>query len=54
METTILLEEKWRVQRELSKSSGYDLKKYATLIDSIVKEVMIKHKIKKLISKNKV
>jgi len=33
METTILLKEKWRVQKELAKNSGYDIAKYAALID---------------------
>ena len=39
MESTILLKEKWRVQKELAKSVNYDLAKYALLIDSVVDEV---------------
>ena len=47
MEASILLKEKWRVQKELAKSSGYDLVKYAALIDSILNEVVNKYKKKK-------
>jgi len=47
METTILLKEKWRVQRELSETAGYDIAKYARLIDEIVDDVFAKVKRKK-------
>ena len=44
MESSILLKEKWRVQKELSKKAEYDLVKYAELIDNIVNEVFEKYK----------
>ncbi|OFY67673.1 MAG: hypothetical protein A3H98_03820 [Bacteroidetes bacterium RIFCSPLOWO2_02_FULL_36_8] len=44
METTILLKEKWRVQKELAESAGYNLTKYTVLVDSIVKYVRQKYK----------
>ena len=44
METSVLLKEKWKVQKELSKKAGYDINKYTELVDSIVCEVMEKYK----------
>ena len=51
MESTILLKEKWRVQKELAKSVNYDLAEYALLIDRIVDKVI--EKLKKEKRKNK-
>lgn len=47
MNTTILLKEKWRVQKELSKKAGYNLDKYAELVDAIVIKITKKYRKKK-------
>ena len=44
MESSIILKEKWRVQKELAKRADYDFAKYAEIVDNIVNEVQEKYK----------
>jgi hypothetical protein len=52
MGSSILLKEKWRVQKELAEKADYDLAKYAELVDNIVKEVFEKYNKKHNLKKN--